>query len=128
MSSPPLVDSPVLIEAASDRPLSTKCRSRLAEDYAVNAVILAEFYGFFRRHAGKETALLRTEALLRSPRARMEAITEYACLRAVAIDREACQGLNDALIAAHALETGRPVLTLDRAFPRPEGLEVVVVR
>lgn len=119
------MDSNIIVYAMvkdySDNQLHQKClefiekglRGKLDYVLALNPIIIAETYSVLRKMLDSDDAEFRVNTLLRSDRINFLTTSKEACQNAVRWANEKNVPVNDAMIAADALEYSAPVYTMD---------------
>ena len=120
-----LVDSNIIVYAMvkdySDNRLHQKClefiekglRGKLDCTLALDPIIIAETFSVLRKTLDCNDAEFRVNTLLRSDRINFLSTSKEACQNAVRWANEKNVPVNDAMIAADALEYSAPVYTMD---------------
>jgi len=100
-----------------------------AGELLLNVIIVSEVLHKLQTLINPDSARLRVNKMLTSDFVVYEPLSRQAVDRAIVLTRKARIRINDALIAAHALESHQAVLTDDvRDFRRVPGLEVIPLR
>ena len=100
-----------------------------AGELQLNVIIVSEVLHKLQMLINPDSARLRVNKMLTSDSVVYEPLSRQVIDRAIVLTRKARIRINDALIAAHALESRQAVLTDDiKDFRRVPGLEVIPLR
>ena len=117
-----------MVKDYSDNRLHHKCLEFIEKgltgklDYtlALDAIIIAETYSVLRKTLDCDDAEFRVNTLLRSDRISFLSTSKEACQNAVRGAKEKNVPVNDAMIAADAVEFAAPIYTIDKHFNKLE--------
>lgn len=130
-----IVDSNIFIfgeaESSPEHSMAIQ-RYREAADkdrIGTNVVILSETFHFVRKMNGYESAAMRIGSILNSSMVDFLDLAPELVLRASKLARDFQMGINDALIAQQAIETGAAVLTDNvKDFRKIKSIKVIPLR
>ncbi len=98
------------------------------ETIGINAIILSEVFHKLSRLFDTDTAYSRVSNILQNPSIEWLDIDRTTAATAIRLTKSYGIRINDALIAAQALDYGIKVFTDDGDFVRIKGLEVMPLR
>lgn len=104
-------------------------RASMADAVGINVVVLSEVFHVVSRYFGASSASERVRTILSHPSIRWLEFSQDVGCDAMALAQEARLRINDALIAAQALDIKAAVLTDNvRDFRKVKGLKVLGLR
>jgi len=98
------------------------------ETIGINAIIVSEVFHKLSRLFDADTAYSRVSNIVQNPSIEWLDIDRATAIRALKLSKDYGIRINDALIAAQALDFGVKVFTDDGDFERIKDLEVVPLR
>lgn len=99
------------------------------DEIGINAIIFSEVFHKLYRLYDLETAMERTDKIVRNPSISCLDFSRDTLFKAGKLAQDSRLRINDALIAQQALELDAKVLTDDiRDFRKVKGLEVIALR
>ena len=115
------------IESAPEHAAAVaKIEQHRGDGLQINAIIVSEVFHKLQTLAGTAAASIRVNKMLESDFVVYEPLSRHAIDRALVIAAQAHIRINDAMIAAHAVECRQSVLTDDVSdFRRIKGLNVL---